>query len=186
MFGTFSLDVLIVVSFIIMIFIIIYISDSLYKFKHNSRVIALTGLSVIVFIMSLTCRFYGWNDFQEVDDYEEQHDIISLSSDDNYQMNLSSSSAFSIGYISGSANKLAKYVVFENRGGKYIRKEYAANKTFIKFSKDETPHVTIEHKKSIAKAKTLLLEDRENDFGERDEVTIVVPENTHQSKFNVE
>ena len=67
-------------------------------------------------------------------------------------MNLSGTTAFSIGYISGSANKRAEYVVFENHNEKgYIRKEYNVNRTFVKFDSNDTPHVTVTHIKSIKK-----------------------------------
>ena len=101
-------------------------------------------------------------------------------------MNLSGETAFSIGYISGSMDKQAKYVVFEKVDGKYIRKTYDADNTFIEFNNDETPHVLIEHKIDVLKGNSSLFMDKKGSNSVEDEITIVVPENTHQTKFNVE
>lgn len=142
-------------------------------------------LGIILIVFCVYCGCYGWTLQKEKTECTTSYDIISVSSDDNYQMNLSGTTAFSIGYISGSANKKAEYVVFENHNEKgYIRKEYSANRTFVKFDSNDTPHVTVAHIKSIKKAKFKLLEDDVKD--EWNETTIVVPENTHQTKFNVE
>ena len=141
----------------------------------------------ILLVSSILCACFGWHwsEREDMIEYIAEYNIISLDYNNDYQLKLDGNTAFSIGYISGTANKQAEYVVFENHDDKYIRKSYKADETFIKFSNDDIPHVTTVHKRHITKASSPLFVDiiGTNSW---DEVTIVVPENTHQSKFNVE
>ena len=173
-----------IVSIILILSLLSYYSNDGYK-AANKTFSTFLLLGVILLAFLIYCGCYGWKPQEEKTEYTTSYDIISLSSDDNYQMNLSGTTAFSIGYIFGFANKRAEYVVFENHNEKgYIRKEYNANRTFVIFDSNDTPHVTVAHIKSIAKAKFKLLADDVKD--EWNETTIVVPDNTHQLKFNVE
>ena len=187
MFGPNGILFLCIIGFVLVfISLIDIITRRLWMNFKNSK-LTLSGLLVGLVLIANTfiCAAFGWAEAEDVAEYTTSYDIISLSSDDNYQMNLSGTTAFSIGYISGSANKRAEYVVFENHNEKgYIRKEYNANRTFVKFDSNDTPHVTVTHIKSIKKAKFRLLADDVKD--EWNETTIVVPDNAHQLKFNVE
>lgn len=177
-----------IVGIILILLLLSYYSNERYDgYKAvNKTFSTFFLLGIILLAFYIYCECYGWEPQEEKTEYTTSYDIISLNSEGDYQMNLSGATAFSIGYISGSMDKQAKYVVFEKIDGKYIRKTYNADNTFIEFNNNDTPHVLIEHKIYVSKGTSPLFKDTIDYNNGKDEITIVVPENTHQMKFNVE
>ena len=184
-----SSDIWILTIICIIVFCLLFCFSPVWLDSSYSRY-AKTGIAIFLLLVfsGLMCNKYGWSEQENVVLSETDYDIISIKNDSNYQMKMNGSNDFFIGYISGSANKVSEYVVFEKhiKDGKesYIRKSYNANKTFIRFDNTVTPHVNIVVMQTIKKAKYKFLEDEFLDQWK--ECVIFVPENAHQAKFSVE